>query len=390
MNRRDFLSGSGAAFGLGLFSLRAPLHAAEGAGPAPIPPVPRLARVNARTDRIVRITVCTRPFRPAGPRIEPETIGRKTVVHNYGHGGSGWSLSWGSSTVALQHAVATGEQSYAVIGCGALGLTSALLLQRAGKRVTIYAKEFPPEARSSRATGSWTPDSRVCLASQATPAFAKLWEEMCRTSYRTYQNLLGLPGEPVEWVDRYSTSTIPLDELRRRREEEEVMKFGRFQDLVKDLTPASEELPPGSHPFGVPFVRRSTNMIFNLTAYQRMLIGDFLAAGGRLETREFHSPADFAALPEKTIVNATGYGARALLGDESLVPVRGQLAALIPQPEVNYGLSTEDVSMVPRRDGIIVQTSLKSDYGNADTTPDRAETERGVQALAQAMARMTG
>ena len=213
---------------------------------------------------------------------------------------------------------------------------------------------------------------------------------MCRTSYRTYQNLLGLPGEPVEWVDRYSTSTIPLDELRRRREEEEVMKFGRFQDLVKDLTPASEELPPGSHPFGVPFVRRSTNMIFNLTAYQRMLIGDFLAAGGRLETREFHSPADFAALPEKTIVNATGYGARALLGDESLVPVRGQLAALIPQPEVNYGLSTEDVSMVPRRDGIIVQTSLKSDYGNAETTPDRAETERGVRALAQAMARMTG
>ena len=37
------------------------------------------------------------------------------------------------------------ETPVAVIGCGALGLTSAILLQQAGARVTIYAKERPPE-----------------------------------------------------------------------------------------------------------------------------------------------------------------------------------------------------------------------------------------------------
>ena len=43
-------------------------------------------------------------------------------------------------------------------------------------------------------------------------------------------------------------------------------------------------------------------------------------AGGRIERREFHSPGELAELPEKVVINCTGYGARALLGDESVVP----------------------------------------------------------------------
>jgi hypothetical protein len=82
----------------------------------------QLPPVHATTDRITVITVCSRPFRAQGPRIDVEQIGRKTIVHNYGHGGSGWSLSWGSSSVALETALTTGERDIAVIGCGALGL----------------------------------------------------------------------------------------------------------------------------------------------------------------------------------------------------------------------------------------------------------------------------
>ena len=113
--------------------------------------------VLARVDRIFRVTVCLRPFRAAGPRLDVEKVGDKTVVHNYGHGGSGWSLSWGSSGVAVEKAMAAGERDVAVIGCGALGLTSGILLQQAGAKVTIYAKERPQETRSARATGTWSP-----------------------------------------------------------------------------------------------------------------------------------------------------------------------------------------------------------------------------------------
>src|SRR5271168_5340646 len=85
--------------------------AAAGPGYDAVPP---LAPVRARADRIFDVTVCLRPFRAAGPRLDTETIGDTLVVHNYGHGGSGWSLSWGSSTVAVRKAMASNPRRIAV------------------------------------------------------------------------------------------------------------------------------------------------------------------------------------------------------------------------------------------------------------------------------------
>jgi hypothetical protein len=158
---------------------------------------------------------------------------------------------------------------------------------------------------------------------------------------------------------------------------------------IRDLTPRPEQLAPGTHPFPSAYVRRYTNMIYNISALQRMLVADFLLAGGTIETREFDSPSDLAKLREKTLINATGYGARALWGDESIVPVRGQLLRLIPQPEITYGLYYNDkLSMVPRRDGIILQAQKPDDFGNTDTTPDRNAAEETVQVMADLNERM--
>src|SRR6185295_5571350 len=68
-------------------------------------------------------------------------------------------------------------------------------------------------------------------------------------------------------------------------------------------------------------------LMFNLASYERTLMADFSAKGGRIEIAEFHTPAEFARLKEKTLVNATGYAARALFGDQSIVPVRGAAGA---------------------------------------------------------------
>jgi glycine/D-amino acid oxidase-like deaminating enzyme len=382
IGRRQLLAGAGAAVLLGGLE---GCVSALGAKRPPNAATLQLTPVRAGTDRITRITVCTRPFRAQGPRLDAEKIGSKLVVHNYGHGGSGWSLSWGSSSIAVRKAMATGEREIAVIGCGALGLTSALLLQRAGARVTIYAKELPPNVRSSLATGLWTPDSRICLQENATPAFKQQWEEMARTSFQTYQNFLGLPGTPVEFIDNYFVSDA-AESSRRRSAPDDRPPFADLQrELIGDLITQRADFAPGSHSLGARYLQRNSLMMFNLTAYTRVLMGDFGANGGKLEIAEFHAPDDFARLREKTLINATGYGARALFGDQTVTPVRGQLARVIPQPDINYGLFYRGVSFVPRRDGLVFQAVGDSDYYgfNDDTVvADRAEADRAVNTIA--------
>jgi hypothetical protein len=63
--------------------------------------------------------------------------------------------------------------------------------------------------------------------------------------------------------------------------------------------------------------------------------------------------------------------------------VRGQIARLIPQPEVNYALQyQEKFYVLARRDALIVQTNEPGDFGNEDITPNREVAERAVGALA--------
>jgi len=338
-------------------------------------------------DRVFRTTVCLRPFRAAGPRLDVEKIGEKVVVHNYGHGGSGWSLSWGSSNIAVEKAMATGEKDIAVVGCGALGLTSAILLQRAGAKVTIYAKERPPEVRSARATGSWTPDSRIALTSAAGPDFGALWEKMARYSFHTYESYLGMSGNPIEWTDNY----MLYDQQGRSRGSEGSLDFAHYQDRIDDLTPRREELTPGTNPFPTKSAYRAPNLRFNVAGYSRQLVNDFLVEGGRIEKAEFLSPSDFARLPQKTLIHATGYGARALFKDESIVPVRGQITWLIPQPEVNYSVIYNGVLVLSRRDGIVVQSigSGEMDGYNVDNEqPDRKSSEEAIAIAAGLFNRM--
>jgi len=346
---------------------------------------PGLAPIRARADDILEVAVCLRPFRPAGPRVAAESLGDTLVVHNYGHGGSGWSLSWGSSARAVRLAMQASPNEVAVIGCGVLGLTSAILAQRAGARVTIYAREQLPLTPSARATGEWTPDSRIALAHVARPEFADVWEEMARTAFKAHSGYLGVPGVPVEWVDQYAVSGnepgatgVPNGPP--------FIDFASYSRRIADLTPAWRPVPSDASPFEAPSVTRSEIMIFNITAYGQTLLNEFYGSGGQFRRVEFQAPSQIAALGKKVVINCTGYGARALWQDEMLIPVRGQIARLVAQPNVHYGVVYRHVLAVPRRDGIVVQSfagGAMQGYGEANEMPDTAESEEAVATLAE-------
>lgn len=376
MDRRQFLYRAGGTGALAMMP-RAGLAATCGS----LPPI------RATPDRLFRVTVCLRPFRAAGPRIEVEQVGAKRVVHNYGHGGSGWSLCWGSAQIAVGLAMADGARDIAVIGAGALGLAAALTAQRAGANVTIYAKEQFPDVRSARATGTWSPDSRIAMAGAVDGGFADRWEAMARASFSTFQSYLGLPGDPVEWTDRYILSdSTPGSPQADRPVESRAEQFLRLDHRLHDITPRSVEMPPGSHSFRPAFVRRNSSLTFNVADLAHQLMTDFRIAGGRVVPMIFHTPADLSRLKQKVLINCTGYGARALWRDESIVPVRGQIAWLIPQSGVTYGAYYGTLSMLGRRDGIVVQEVGQDDwfgYGDANEEPDRAAAEASVLQLAQ-------
>ena len=74
----------------------------------------RIVAECSRTLEIEKPNVLTervglRPFRKSGIRIERARLNDgRTVVHNYGHGGAGFTLSWGCAAEVLQRGTASG------------------------------------------------------------------------------------------------------------------------------------------------------------------------------------------------------------------------------------------------------------------------------------------
>ena len=385
LDRRGLLAAAG-ALPLAACARPSPPLAPAFAARAPLAPL-RLS-----PERLVRITTCLRPFRREGPRIEAETLGDKRIVHNYGHGGSGWSLCWGSAELAAMLALEGGtpaadaarpRRRIAVIGAGAIGLTTALTLQRAGAEVTIHARERPANTRSSRATGTWSPDSRIADSAATAPDFAARWESMARRTWAGHLALVGAPGEPVAFTDRWvvtGSGAVP-------QPPSPLPEIAFFHgDRLRDIVPAFRAMPVGGHPFGNRPVRHGVSMQFNIHLLQRLLTADFLREGGRILPADFRTPADLFALPEPVIVNCTGYGARALWADDSIIPVRGQLAWLPAQPEAPYGLYYRGVSSLSRPDGLILQFVGNNDMlgvGDEKEAPDRAEALAAINTLGE-------
>ena len=341
-------------------------------------PAARLARVLVSQDRVIRAIAGLRPFRPSGFVVRGEKLDAKTVIHNYGHGGAGITLSWGTSQLAVEEGAKSGERSCAVIGCGVVGLSTARLLQLRGSSVTIYTKAMPPLTTSNVAGGLWEPVT-VFDRARVTPSFRQQFAEAARFAFRRYQSLAG------EW---YGVRWLPLYTLSSERAYQPPPPESPNRD-VESLYPAARQLSPAEHPFAVPFAYRRETMLIEPAIYLNALIRDFQLAGGRIVVREFAEARDLNALAENLIFNCTGLGARTLFHDTELTPVKGQLVFLLPQPEVDYcTVGPGDIYMFPRHDGILLGGSFES--GVESTENDAGTTGRILRENAALFAAMRG
>ena len=353
----------------------------------------RLAPVRAEWDRVIRTTVGLRPHRPAGFVLRADRLDDTTVIHNYGHGGSGMSLSWGTGRMAAEMALGHDRRRAAVIGCGAAGLTAARQLQRRGFAVTIYAASVPPNTTSNMSFAGFTPTAGLVDRARRTPAWDAQFREAAEISYRELQQLAGR-GFGVSWIDRYGLSDTPpraadgdpapADEPAGRgggvgasagdpAPADEPAGRGGGVAGAGDPAPAEEPLlpahlrtgeqalGPGEHPFPTRYAIRRNHLRIEPSIYLDALVRDVIDFGGRIEIREFTEPRQLTALPEALVVNCTGLGARDLFGDGELLPLKGQLTVLLPQEEVDYGIAGDlpdappgilGIHMQPRNDGI--------------------------------------
>jgi len=305
-----------------------------------VDPVRRFPRVRVSADRVIRTVVGLRPFRPSGFLVQAVRLDGKTLIHNYGHGGGGMTMSWGTAHLAADEAQAAGPTRAAVIGCGGVGLATARLLQRRGWDVTIYAKDLPPNTTSNISGAQWSP-AESYDADAIAPGFAERFARAARLSHREFQNLVG-DYYGVRWVENYVVSTRAL-----RGPQGSSLR-------IEDLYPDARELDRREHPFDAPYVRRFVTMFIEPPIYLNAVLRDFLLAGGKLVVRELPDLQAVASLAEPVVFNCTGLGARTLFGDQELMPIKGQLTVLLPQPEVDYITLTDRLYMFPRRDGILL------------------------------------
>jgi D-amino-acid oxidase len=232
-----------------------------------------------------------------------------------------------------------------VVGCGVIGLTAALHMREEGLDVRIVTAALPLETTSSVAAALWYPY-------KAYPE-----DRILSWGSRTFEVLENLANVPESGVlmregvelwhrpvpDPWWASAVPRP-VRRC---------------------AESELPPGyrdGHAFVAP--------VAEMPVYLGYLLDRFIGAGGRLEHRVLSSLGE--AGDGRVVVNCAGLGARELVGDASMEPIRGQIVRVRNPGLERFVLDEENPEgvtyIIPRPEDCILGGTAEE--GEWDTAPD--------------------
>jgi D-amino-acid oxidase len=252
-----------------------------------------------------------------------------------------------------------------VVGCGVIGLTSAVHMREEGLDVRIVTAALPLETTSNVAAALWYPY-------KAYPE-----DRILSWGKRTFEVLEDLAGVPESGVlmregvelwhrsvpDPWWASAVPR-RVRRC---------------------AENELPPGyrdGHAFAAP--------VAEMPVYLGYLLDRFIGAGGHVEHRDLFSLEE--AGDGRVVVNCAGLGARALVGDTWVEPIRGQIVRVRNPGLDRFVLDEENPEgvtyIVPRsKDCILGGTAEEGEW---DTEPDPEVAAAILRRCAELERRLAG
>ncbi|MEO0629567.1 MAG: FAD-dependent oxidoreductase [Planctomycetota bacterium] len=312
-------------------------------------PVPDLS-----DDMVMRVVAGIRPCREGGLKLQPGKLGSRTVIHNYGHGGCGVTLSWGcAELVGDMVKEAAGEKAdVAVLGGGVTGLTSALVLAEQGHSVTVVAESFGEETTSVVAGALWLPTGID---------FPKKKADRAR-----FNDILRRSAKRFGMLDRglWGVEELPVYEPLESEHHPEYFESG-VMNPPRELTKA--EPKPGSikegRLFRANFMHTPRFMRTLHEACQKKKVGF-------IEQR-IESLADAKAVEGDVVVNCLAMGSKTVFNDQKMYGARGVLVHLEPQ-ELGYIVHDSYKYMFPREDALILGGSFEPNQDDDESTEEMA------------------
>jgi D-amino-acid oxidase len=237
-----------------------------------------------------------------------------------------------------------------VVGCGVIGLTAAVRMRESRLDVRIVTAALPLDTTSGVAAALWYPY-------KAYPEDRILsWG---KRSFEVFEDLTEISDSGV-----------------RMREGVELWREPAPEPWWASAVPrgvrrcAEDELPPGrrdGYAFAAPVVE--------MPVYLDYLLRRFVEGGGHVERRAISSLEE--AGDGRVVVNCAGLGARELVGDASMEPIRGQIVRVR-----NPGLSTFVLDeanpdgityIIPRSQDCILGGTAEEGAWSTEADPEIAE-----------------
>lgn len=240
------------------------------------------------------------------------------------------------------------DDEVVVVGGGVTGLTTAVVLAERGRRVRLWTRDPVERTTSVVAGGLWWPYRIEPVA------LAQAW---ALRSLDVYEELAARPSETgVRMVEGVLGETRP----------EEVGAWASARLPGLRAARAEEYAGPGLWA-RLPLIDMSTHLPW--------LRERLVAAGGMVQTRPV---AGLAEADAPVVVNCTGLGARELVPDPAVRPVRGQLV-VVENPGIRTWLVSADADsgettyFLPQPGRLLLGGTAEEDAWSTDPDPRIAE-----------------